>query len=108
MKDLFGDAPEQSQPTTRGRGPKGGKHYVQPKGYAAMPGTGPTDETCGSCKFAVRGRRWLKCELIRARWTHGRGTDILARTPACSKWQEYEAVCATTTPPKPESSDAAT
>jgi hypothetical protein len=65
-----------------------GKHYVQQRGYAAPPGTGPEGETCGSCEHCVRGRegRYRKCELNRARWTHGPGSDILARSLACSKW----------------------
>lgn len=65
---------------------KRSKHYVQQRGYAAPPGTGPAGETCGSCEHIVRGRKYRKCELIRAKWTHGPGTDILARAPACSKW----------------------
>jgi hypothetical protein len=59
--------------------------------YAALPGTGPAGETCGSCKNIVR-RQWdkiyLKCGLCRDRWTKGPGTDIKARSPACSKWAD--------------------
>jgi hypothetical protein len=64
-----------------------GKHYVQPRGYFYHPGTGPEGETCGSCKHISPGRRWHKCGLNRARWTHGRGSDILARSPACKYWE---------------------
>lgn len=64
-----------------------GKHYVQPKGYAAFPGTGPQGETCGSCKHICRQRRWAKCELVRGRWTGGRGSDVLVRAPACRRWE---------------------
>ncbi|MGH8326882.1 MAG: hypothetical protein ACRET2_08985 [Steroidobacteraceae bacterium] len=89
--DLFGPIPAGfARPSTRGRGPQGGKHYVTPRGYAAPPGTGPAGETCGSCKHCGRMRqakRWIKCLLMRARWSHGRATDILARSPACSKWE---------------------
>lgn len=76
--------------------PKRGKHYTQPKGYAGKPGTGPEGETCGSCKHCDRqtnysgNKRWIKCELARAKWTGGRGSDILARAPACDKWQPQE------------------
>lgn len=64
-----------------------GKHYVQPRGYAHFPGTGPAGETCGSCKYNVSFGRWHKCELARAIWTGGRGSDILVRAAACSKWE---------------------
>lgn len=61
-------------------------------GYAAIPGTGPAGETCKTCRFKVSSdgrsaKHFLKCELRRATWTHGEGTDILARSPACSKWE---------------------
>ncbi len=58
--------------------------------YADVPGTGPAGETCKSCKHIYRNRMsktYLKCELTRASWTGGPGTDILAGAPACSKWE---------------------
>ena len=61
-----------------------------PAGYAALPGTGPAGETCGSCAHASRRHRYAKCRLLRARWTHGIKTDIRLRTPACSRWQPIE------------------
>lgn len=67
--------------------PQFGKHHIQQRGYAAKPGTGPKGETCGSCKHIRRGRRYRKCELTRACWTHSQRTDILARAPACAKWE---------------------
>lgn len=71
--------------------PKRGKHYVQPRGYAARPGTGPAGETCGSCKHSAHGgtgkRRFPKCELTRACHTSSRRTDILMGAPACEKWE---------------------
>lgn len=67
---------------------KRGKHYVQPRGYYYHPGTGPADETCGSCEHIIDGRRYKKCGLNRARWTHGRATDILASAPACRHWEK--------------------
>lgn len=66
--------------------PERGKHYIQPRGYAYHPGTGPEGETCGSCKHDVPGRRWHKCGLR----TGGRGSDILARSPACKYWERPE------------------
>lgn len=62
-------------------------------GYAAQPGTGPEGKTCKTCEFKVVGgnpggsKRFLKCELRKATWTGGEGTDILARSPACSKYE---------------------
>lgn len=63
-----------------------GKHYIEPRGYYYHPGTGPAGETCGSCKHR-EGRRYPKCGLNRARWTHSRSTDILTRAPACKYWE---------------------
>jgi len=73
--------------------PKRGKHYVQPRGYADHPGTGPTGETCGSCKHHVgvqHARVYHKCGLACGLWTGGRRSDILVRAPACSKWEKAE------------------
>ncbi|MDP3740324.1 MAG: hypothetical protein Q8R02_23255 [Hyphomonadaceae bacterium] len=58
--------------------------------YADHPGTGPAGETCGSCKNLYRkhmGKTYLKCSLTEKFWTGGGGTDIKARSPACSKWE---------------------
>lgn len=70
-------APEKRKPTVK-------------RGYAAQPGTGPEGETCKTCKhkrsFGNPGKHFVKCGLRRDTWTHGEGTDILARSPACSKW----------------------
>lgn len=63
-----------------------GKHYIEPRGYYFHPGTGPAGETCGSCQHRTHGS-YIKCELSRARWTGSRGTDILARSPACKYWE---------------------
>lgn len=88
-EDLFGEAPAQR---AKGIGPQGGKHYVKPWGYFMPPGTGPSGETCKTCKH-LTGRggvagRYLKCERARSKWTHGRKTDILAGSPACSGWEK--------------------
>jgi hypothetical protein len=61
-------------------------------GYAAPPGTGPDGMTCKDCKHKTTmsntgNKSWIKCELRRATWTGGEGTDILARSPACSKFE---------------------
>lgn len=66
----------------------------RPKGlYAALPGTGPEGETCGSCRHLYRremAKTYLKCSLMQGKWTGGGGTDIKARAPACSKWEKPE------------------
>lgn len=69
-----------------------GKHYIEPRGYAAPPGSGPEAYTCRQCahythKGGVSGS-YPKCGKNRARWTGGRGSDILARAPACRLFEE--------------------
>ena len=58
-------------------------------GYAACPGTGPCGETCGSCgnfnRVSYHEKTYFKCEKI-IHWTHGPGTDIRKKSPACSFW----------------------
>lgn len=64
-----------------------------PKGYAARPGTGPAGETCRTCKHMYRklmSKTYLKCLLRKQFWTGGRGSDVLARSPACSFWERKE------------------
>lgn len=80
MSDLFGGLPASARPD----------RPVKHRGlYAALPGTGPDGETCGSCEHIARhpSGHYRKCALVRDRWTHGPGTDIKARSPACSKWE---------------------
>jgi hypothetical protein len=93
MTDLFGDL--LTYQTADGRTVEAkprGKHYVEPRGGADRPGTGPKGETCGSCEhlFRVRtgsGKSFPKCLLNRAKWTHGGATDVRVRWDACSKWE---------------------
>lgn len=88
--DLFGPVPP-GQPTAKGRGPNGGKHYTKPRGYAGLPGTGPDGKRCMDCQHYVRrqggAKDYPKCALTRTAWTNGRATDILARSPACSYFE---------------------
>jgi len=67
-----------------------GKHYTEPRGYAAMPGTGPEGMQCRHCAHYTHASgtagNYPKCGANRARWTGGRGSDILAKAPACSKF----------------------
>ena len=68
----------------------------RPKGrtdraHAALPGTGPDGETCGSCKFLVRFRQanaWFKCGLREKQWTGGHATDICKKDLACRHWEK--------------------
>lgn len=98
--DLLGFESDDSQESMRiGRAPlvlteakPRGKHYVEPRGYAAMPGTGPADKQCRHCAhYAHQGGvagSYPKCAANRARWTGGRASDILAKAPACSKFKD--------------------
>ena len=62
-------------------------------GYAAPPGTGPAGMCCKDCKHKhtmsnTGNKSWIKCDLRKATWTNGEGTDILAHSPACSKFEQ--------------------
>lgn len=76
--DLFGGEPDKPR----------GKHYVEPRGYAAPPGTGPAGETCATCEYAMRYGRYAKCRHPWRQYknTHGKATDIRLGSPACSRW----------------------
>lgn len=86
MKDMFGNevTVEEAKRLLKA------KSKPQKRGYAAPPGSGPAGETCRSCAHyrSVNGgsKNFPKCELMRSVWTHGYGTDILARAPACREW----------------------
>lgn len=95
MKDLFGqDVPD----TVHALTPSESKRRRKPtrkRGYVMPPGTGPKGETCKSCKHKVTygmrsGRSFVKCGLMRDRWTHGPGSDIYASAPACQKWEKKD------------------
>lgn len=64
------------------------KGYGIRGGYPARPGTGPADETCGTCKNLVnrhkRGRVYRKCSHTE---TKDQTTDIAKRSPACLLWR---------------------
>lgn len=68
---------------------------VRRRGHAERPGTGPEGETCGSCehvrkRFTGAGRAFHKCELRRASWTAGGGSDVRLKDPACGAWEKKE------------------
>lgn len=84
--DLFGAAPKQYAPVLTGK-----RRDPIPKGYAGIPGTGPEGKKCKHCAhYTLReyAKTYRKCGLMRAVWTGGRGSDIKASAPACSKFKE--------------------
>ena len=85
MRDMFGNPVTEAEARALIA-----RRDPMPAGYAAQPGSGPEGETCGSCAQLVRirmAKTYLKCALTRAAWTGGRKTDVLARAPACSRWE---------------------
>jgi hypothetical protein len=89
MRDLLGNEVSIEQ----ARAMKGRKTPV-PAGYAALPGTGPEGETCGSCRHLYRrqyAKTYLKCGLMQPYWTGGHGSDIRAKAPACRRWEAGDA-----------------
>ena len=87
---LFELEPEMDASLTKAR--KGLREPI-PRGYAALPGTGPEGETCKSCAHLthrILSRPYIKCGLMKSYWTGGRGSDILARAPACKRWEKRE------------------
>lgn len=47
--------------------------------------------TCRTCRHATRisySNSFYKCGLAQNKWTHGRGTDIRLKDPACAKYEE--------------------
>lgn len=69
-------------------------HHPKKRGHAAPPGTGPEDETCGTCAFCRRigtySKVFFKCAKRSGKWTHGYATDIRKRDRACSEWARIE------------------
>lgn len=70
--------------------PEHARNQVKRRGHAWLPGTGPTGETCKTCKHYTL-RQWAgtyrKCGLMEKNWTQGPGTDIRAKDPACKFWE---------------------
>lgn len=67
-----------------------GVFSAKPNGYAAPPGSGPADQTCGTCAHCrqrtVHSRHFYKCALAMHAWSRERSTDILLKSPACSRF----------------------
>lgn len=90
--DLFGDPVREPVKTTA----SGKRKNTVAWGYFAPPGTGPSGETCATCKYLYRknmAKTYLKCLRSKGKWTGGAKTDVRARSPACSGWEP--------TPPTP-------
>lgn len=92
MTALRAKAPEHR--VINGTGKK--RKPTEPKGYAAVPGSGPEGKTCRDCQHKqTMGnygcKQYIKCLLMRAAWTHGPGTDIRASSPACRRFEPKEA-----------------
>ena len=89
-RDLFGEpiAPLEERSRQEDKRAKR-RRQDKPKGYAAPPGSGPAGETCKSCAHSYRrdggAKTYRKCDLVKA--TKGPGSDILFRSPACSRWE---------------------
>ena len=63
---------------------------TQPNGYATRPGSGPAGETCKTCHHCCQiqyTKNFYKCALMKKHWTHGVGSDIRLKSPACRHWK---------------------
>ena len=67
----------------------GGAGRKMGDGHAGTPGTGPSGETCGTCKYLACHRpnkkRYYKCGI--GNITHGPATDIRLKDPACEHYR---------------------
>jgi hypothetical protein len=55
------------------------------------PWSGPAGQSCGTCaklcRISYHNKVYFKCGVLRASWTHGPGTDIRKKDPACKAWE---------------------
>ena len=89
MNDLFGIEQLERAMTPKERRKLRGP--VKKRGHAALPGTGPVGETCGTCEHLESKRMakaYLKCGLMVNYWTGGPGTDVRAKDAACRRWEK--------------------
>lgn len=85
MNDLLGVPISESAAIARPKRPK-------KTGHAAPAGSGPAGMRCKDCTHLVRarirsGKIFSKCDLMRHTWTHGGGSDIRQRDPACNRFK---------------------
>jgi len=69
-----------------------GKRFAgSARGHASAPGTGPAEESCGTCAncrmLRIKDHNVYKCGLVQEHWTHDRETDVLKSSPACARWR---------------------
>src|ERR1700744_4787804 len=60
------------------------------KAHPYPPGSGPKGQTCGACSKLCEvkySKKYFKCHVIMKSWTHGPGTDIRKKDPACKSWE---------------------
>jgi hypothetical protein len=87
MRDIFGN--EVTVDEARAMLALKKRRDPTPAGYAAQPGTGPSGETCRTCKHLSaneQAKTYYKCGLMSRHWTGGRKSDVLVKAPACRHW----------------------
>ena len=86
-KDLFGIE-------HKGEPKKENPYKGRSRAHPYPPGSGPKGESCGTCARArclpYHGKNYWKCWYMRHTWTHGLGTDIRLKDPACKLWKEKQ------------------
>jgi hypothetical protein len=94
--DLFGEPITTTREVQTRADGKPRRKPTRPRGYAAEPGTGPTGESCGTCRHhcvICYSKPYHKCSEFRrlgGKWTGGPGSDIRVRSPACRLWEPGE------------------
>jgi hypothetical protein len=60
------------------------------RAHPYAPGTGPADQTCGTCAKCIKRtftKNYYKCRVMMKFWTAGPGTDIRLKDRACKSWE---------------------
>lgn len=86
-RDLWGKPIPEPGPRPQAPARGSGRGRRAATGHAAPAGSGPEGKTCGDCAHYTRveyhNKTYRKCGKVRAHWTHGPGTDIRRKDPAC-------------------------
>ena len=61
-----------------------------PSAYPAQPGTANNGLKCRHCKNIAHVGGYLKCIVIKHRWTSSKITDIQAKSLACSFFEKKD------------------